>query len=279
MGNSTATEILQHKLETSKKTGVLNLTKSGLKPSNKIWRSLGTTNINGENIGIKIRCLDISENPLKSIPEEVKSLSNLKTFAATHCHLLTMKGGSIKFDDASFVHLQQVDLSHNEIEVDNDVTFPISLLKLNLSFNHFSGVPSFVSHLINLTEINLSHNRIESMVGIGTLTALTILLLDDNSIVEVPKEASNLKLLKKVSLKNNRIGKRSITLIPEEQSIPECFFTETPVDAIDLTGNPITNTEINRFHGVEIFYERNRLLKEKNLTGGAYLDFSVFGLT
>ena len=243
MGNSkSSTEILQHKLETSKKTGILNLASSGLKPSSKVWRSLG-------DIGIKIRSLDISENPLKAIPDEIQTLVNLKTFTASHCHL---QKGSIKFD--VFVHLQQVDLSHNELEVDVAVTFPISLLKLNLSFNRFSGVPSFISHLANLTEINLSSNRIESMVGIGALTSLTILLLDDNLIVEIPNEASNLKKLKKISLKNNRIGKKSITS-PNEQSISESFFTETPVDSIDLTGNPLKNTEINQFRGLEVFYE------------------------
>lgn len=224
-------------------------------------------------MGSKIRSLDISNNPLKSIPGEVTILVNLKTLMAAHCNL--QKDQS---DFAVLSHLRQVDLSHNDLEVDAGLSFPVSLLKLNLSFNHFSGVPSFLSHLLNLTELNLSANRIESMVGIGALTSLSILLFDDNLIVEIPTEASNLKKLKKISLKNNRIGKKSVTM-PSEQSIPESFFVATPVDHIDLTGNPLKNSEINTFRGVEEFYERNKLVKEKALQGGALLDFSVFGLT
>lgn len=239
-----------------------------MKPTNKIWQALTTDS----SFGTKIRSLDISDNPLKSIPKEVDALVNLKTLIASHCRL---QKESLNLE--VFIHLQQLDLNHNILEVDTIVTLPVTLLKLNLSFNHFSGVPSFISHLINLTEINLSSNRIESMVGIGALTSLTILLLDDNMIVEIPNEMSNLKKLKKISLKNNRIGKRSVTT-PNEQSIPESFFIDTPVDSIDLTGNPLKNTEINQFKGLDIFHERNKLIKEKALQGGALLDFSVFGL-
>jgi hypothetical protein len=65
-GNS---KILKTKLETSKKTGVLNLEAQKLTATSSVW---GQIDVAG------IRLIDISRNPLKSLPVEIYSMSNLK---------------------------------------------------------------------------------------------------------------------------------------------------------------------------------------------------------
>lgn len=152
----------------------------------------------------------------------------------------------------------------------------MSLLRLNLSNNHFSGLPPSIMNLINLTELTLSGNRIEFIEGIGALSSLVIIILDNNQITEIPEDASNLTKLRQISLKNNRFKKRSISGL---QSIPESFLMLTNVDNIDLSGNSgLHKADIMDYLGIETFIERRKKTKDKSLQGGAITSLDLFGL-
>ena len=209
---------------------------------------------------------------MKALPVEFYTMVNLKILHASRCSIQRVS------DLTALDRLLQLDLDKNDLEVDVLGPLPLSLLRINFSNNHFSGLPPALHTLINLTELNVNGNRIESMTGIGLLVSLVNLSLDNNYIAEIPAEASNLTRLKQISLKNNRITKKSLQL-PDQQSIPSSFFTNTSVDSITLTGNlDLKKADVLAFVGIESFMERRKKSKEKSLHGGAMTDLDVFGL-
>lgn len=219
-----------------------------------------------------MKTIDISGNAVKALPVEIYSMIQLRILHGSRCSIQRVSNLSL------LDRLTQLDLDKNDLEVDVLGPLPPSLLRLNLSNNHFSGLPPALNNLVNLTELNLSGNRIESIAGVGILVALQVLTLDSNQIGEIPEDAAKLVRLKQVSLKNNRMGKMSISN-PEKQSIPASFFSLTQVDTINLTGNNNLNkSDVLGFIGIDVFIERRRKSKEKSLQGGAMTDFELFGL-
>ena len=197
---------------------------------------------------------------------------NLKILHASRCNVQRVS------DLSALDKMIQLDLDKNDLEMDVLGPLPISLLRINIANNHFSGLPASLYNLVNLTELNLTGNRIVSLDGVGSLVALVVLTLDNNLLSEIPEEASNLVKLKQISLKNNRIGRFS-TVNPDNQSIPSSFFISTSVHKITLTGNcNLRKSDVSGFSGIDTFIERRMKLKEKSLQGGAITDFDLFGL-
>ena len=256
----------QEKLQYALKTGALNICSMSLSPTSSIWPKLEE----GEYAD-KIKSLDMSDNKLKTLPPEILSLFNLKTLKAVKCSLKNTSNLS------SLSNLTNVAYCDNALEVDSLGILPLSLTKLDLSRNQFSGFPSILSNLVNLLEINLSYNKLESTIGIGVLVNLREANFDNNFIVELSIDIQNLKYIKSISLKNNRISKKAVS--HEGQSIPEVVFTESSLEKLDLSGNSLlTKEDLLQFSGVSIFLERRKKNKDKHLQGGGYLDFSIFGL-
>lgn len=223
-----------------------------------------------DGLHLKMKTLDISGNAVKGLPVELYSMINLKTLHATRCNIQRVS------DLSALDKLNLLDLDKNDLEIDVLGHLPVSLLRLNLSNNHFSGLPPSIINLLNLTELNLSGNRIESIEGIGALSSLIIIILDNNQLMEIPMDASNLTKLRQISLKNNRFKKKSIAGL---QSIPALFFTLTNVDNIDLSGNSeLLKADLMGFDGVETFIERRKKTKDKSLQGGAITSLDLFGL-
>lgn len=226
--------------------------------------------ING--LHLKLKTVDISGNAVKILPVEIYTMINLKILHASRCNIQRLS------DLTPLDKLIQLDLDNNDLDVDVINSLPLSLLRVDLSKNHFIGLPLSVLTLINLTELNLSCNRIKSLIGIGTLVSLITLLLDDNQITEIPEEACNLVKLKNISLKNNNILKKSLTN-NEKQSIPLSFFQLTKIENMDLKGNMnINKSMISGFEGIEFFIERRKKSKDKSIQGGAMTTLDLFGL-
>lgn len=223
---------------------------------------------------LKLRSIDISKNPLKVLPSQLSLMINLKSLNASHSEIQR-----ITCDMTPLEKLHQVDLSHNDLDVDSLNPLSLSIQKLNLSSNHFVKVPVALFALSSLTELDLSNNRIESTEGLGSIISLVFLNLDNNQICEVTVDMCNLIHLQKISLAHNLIRKYTINYDNNyEQSIPEAFFSNLSVDTINLTGNPLTNAEVNEFKGVDSFLKRNQKQREKAALGGALSNFNVFGL-
>jgi len=112
------------------------------------------------------------------------------------------------------------------------------------------------------------------------LVSLVELLLDNNVIVSLPDEIGQLKVLKSLSLKNNHIQVNSTQWSAKNpQPIPQSLFVDTLLIDLNLHGNDrLTSTEINQFEGFQVFLNRRKNVKDKNLQGGAMIDTSVCGL-
>ena len=133
---------------------------------------------------------------------------------------------------------------------------------------------------MRLEALDLSHNDLASIpTSIAALKALTSINLDNNNIVSLPEEVGELKMLKSLSLKYNKIQVHTTRFSEQNpQPLPAALFTSTAIIDLNLTGNSMTNTELNEFEGFSDFLERRQAVKSKNLYGGAMTDLSACGL-
>lgn len=265
MGNkssSSTKSVLIAKLDNSKKTGVLNLVDLKLSLQADIWSKIDPE-------GLKL--IDISGNPLKSLPVEIYSMTNLKKLKCSRCGLERIF--SALTNNACVTH---IDADNNQLEIDLIGALPPSLLHLNLAHNVLSAIPLSLHPLKLLTSLDLSSNRIETLQGLEQLVALVDLNVDDNQILEIPQETASLQRLKKISIRRNRIGQYAAG--GEAQSIHADVFIRSNVEAINLEGNALSKALVMRFEGVDKFLERRKKAKDKNILSGAATDLDLFGL-
>mmetsp|Transcript_238 Transcript_238/g.487 ORF Transcript_238/g.487 Transcript_238/m.487 type:complete len:277 (+) Transcript_238:120-950(+) len=261
----TGKETIKKKIASAHKTGVLNLADQRLKSNSSSWALL-----TADALAPKLKTLDISGNQLKALPVEIYLLSNLKSLFASNC--------SIQYtnDLSGLEKLTNLKLDHNDLEVDKIAALPASLLMLNLSSNHLSGVPSILHTALLLTKLDISYNRLESLVGIECLLNLTELNCDDNLLAELPESMGLMVKLRHLTAKRNKLSKRALTHLG--QSIPPSLLANTALDNLELTGNPIRKEEVLHFEGVESFLVRRKATKDKNFAGGGLVEVSIFGL-
>ena len=259
--------VIASKLSTAEKTGVLNLADQDLKASSQVWDKLQTLGLVD-----KLKTVDISGNTLKYLPADILNMHHLKVLHAARCNIQRT------YDMAILGRLVTLNLNDNDLEADCLAQLPVQLQRLNLSNNHLMVIPQAgLAGLGNLHELNLSGNRLISTVGIGNLTALVDLNLDNNNLSEIAVDMALCVRLKHVSLKNNKLSGKSED--GTAQSIPAPIFTDTLLDELVLTGNTmLSRAMVWNFEGVEVFVERRKRIKDRNLAGGASIDSqNVFG--
>lgn len=266
-GGPKSRKVIESKLGTANKTGVLSLKDSDLKASSSVWGKIGSTGLSA-----KLKTLDISGNNLKTLPPEIYEMENLRTLHCSRCNV------QYTHDMSGFTRLQTVDLDNNDLESNVLAALPQSLVKLNVSNNHLATIPtSAFVELINLKELDLSGNRLATVEGIGVLIKLLSLRLDDNRLQELSIDMAMCVELESLSLKNNLLSAKSITR-EGEQSIPKAIFEETSLNRIDLSGNQmITKNIVMEFEGIDDFIERRKKTLDRNLAGGAVVDSTLFG--
>lgn len=238
-----------------------------LKPTSAVWPQLGH-----ETSIAKIRTLDLSGNPLKSIPVEVYGMVNLKSLFISGCSCQYVNSMD------TLEHVTKLKLDHNDLESEKVGALPPALVSLNLSYNHFNCLPTALHGLMYLVTLELNNNRIISLDGIELLVSLEEINLDDNLLADLPESICALTKLKKISLARNRFTKLSVHR-PGEQSIPAGLLQNSALDHIELAGNTgITKKDIMSFEGIDKFLERRQALKEKNFSGGAMSEVGLLGL-
>lgn len=221
---------------------------------------------------IKIKTLDISENMLKTLPNEVMAMTNLKTLVVSRCSLQRLPNMQ------ALDKLTNLTLDNNDLEANGVGILPLSITKINLSFNHLQTFPLTLGSLTELVELDLCNNRLDTIVGIGNLINLVVLLLDDNNLTEITNEFGTLIKLKKLSVKRNKLEQKSKS-DNDNQSISADLFTNTNLDDLNLEGNvKLTKTHVLNMTGVDAFMERRKKTKDKSFKGGALTDHSLFGL-
>ncbi|XP_073437082.1 leucine-rich repeat and guanylate kinase domain-containing protein [Dendrobates tinctorius] len=135
-----------------------------------------------------------------------------------------------KLDDiqilCSYVHLQKLDVSCNEITDLSCVSFMPYLTELKASKNKLSTLFDFIPPK-NLRVVDLSFNDITSMKDLSAHSALTTLILNNNHIQEI------IGLEKCTSLKHVNLAHNNINTISG--------FGSLPIRMLNLASNQIKN--------------------------------------
>jgi Leucine-rich repeat (LRR) protein len=236
MGNQT----LKQHVETSKKTGVFNMTKSKLSEFPPALVALLEV----------LRSLDLSDNRMTSIPQNI----------------------------GAFINLKNLNLSSNLIEVIPDQVGQLSKLEsLNLSSNRIRSVPQTLQNLSKLRELNLSSNNISAFPAfLSKLKFLNVLDLGNNSITAVPDGVEGLSVIELILLKNKitrvspalakcpnlktlRLQDNSIQL----EGFPAEILSDSPVSLLNIEGNAFEVKKLEELHGYEQYMERYTATKKK----------------
>jgi Leucine-rich repeat (LRR) protein len=266
MGNSsslgadgTGKKVIKAKLENSKKTGILNLSNQGLKDSSSLLKKDIPLLANAG----KIKSLDLSGNKsLKKLPFETdivfgNCLKYLKIDGCALSEIMSLHG---------LENLGTLSLTSNQLSDGQLSELPAALTRLYLSGNRFSCLPQLPP---KLRELDISSNRLKSLQGIDVLVGLVDITLDDNKLAELPVEIGELMALRSLKARRNNIGK---------SGIPSQVFIRTSLVHLALDGNPLTAKDVYGIDGVQVFLERRKGSKDKDLQGGLLIDHSVFGL-
>jgi len=223
-----------------------------------------------ENLALRLKSLDISNNEIKGLPSELQALVILKTLKASSCSIQRIPNMT------GFERLEKFLIDHNDLEMNTIGPLPQSLQSLNISFNHLNTFPLNCHNLINLVELDLTSNRLSTTSGMETLINLSTLILDENMIVEIGIDLGNLTKLQYLSIKTNKLSLKGRT--KDNQCIPAEVFQKTSLIHINLAGNNLLKADVMSFIGVDEFLQRRLRNKDKNLFGGAMVDHSLFGL-
>eukprot|EP01105_Mastigella_eilhardi_P018633 TRINITY_DN4327_c0_g1_i1.p1 TRINITY_DN4327_c0_g1~~TRINITY_DN4327_c0_g1_i1.p1 ORF type:complete len:568 (-),score=157.78 TRINITY_DN4327_c0_g1_i1:28-1707(-) len=124
-----------------------------------------------------------------------------------------------------FLHLQnlrQLFLSNNQL-TEFPAELPVTLERLDLSWNKLRVVPAHIKNLVNLEKLNLWNNCIDTLTPeIMNLTKLKTLWVDCNRLITIPHEISHLTNLHDLHAADNpfcsiavkeALAKRDIQLI------------------------------------------------------------------
>jgi len=239
-----------------------------------------------------LRTLDLSKNNLKILSNRLSELKKIK-FLNCDKQNKGLDPGSIHVI-STLSNLQNFSCAENRLgKREPDTTnglskhtpsalpdLPLSIKQLNLNSNFFSSFPPQIIFLSRLEKLDLSKNNLITIPAeISNLVSLTDLNLDQNSVVALPEEIGTLKKLKSLSLQYNGIHVHSTSFSEKNpQPLPALLFTSTPIIDLKLTGNQITNTQLNEFIGFPDFLKRRQDVKTKNIYGGAMTNLSVCGL-
>lgn len=140
-----------------------------------------------------------------------------------HLNLSDRKLGNIQIL-CSYIHLQKLDVSYNEITDLSCVSYMPYLTELNASRNKLSTFFDFIPPK-NLMVADLSFNNITSMKDLSAHRALTTLLLNNNNIQEITG------LEKCTSLQHVNLADNNIHTI--------CGFGHLPIRTLSLASNQI----------------------------------------
>ena len=129
------------------------------------------------------------------------------------------KISSVDVDLSCLVHLQELDLSYNDIDSVEKLGNLSNLISLQIQNNQIKKI-SGLKHLDKLLSLNLSYNQIESLDGLKNLFQLQELQLQHNRISDVStiKGLKNLEILK---IESNNVSFTDIEYLKNMSSIQE----------------------------------------------------------
>ncbi|KAL1131431.1 hypothetical protein AAG570_011048 [Ranatra chinensis] len=236
MGNTA----LKKHYATAEKTGVLNVSQSGLDDLplqllrlNKILRSLDLSanklSCLPPTIGSfdALKSLVIDRNMLLDLPPEIGRLSKLEQFSATNNRIRTLPS-----ELSRLANLKRVNLSNNEIE-----EFPTALCSLK-----------------HLDALLLASNRITSIPKAASNLAATELDLDRNRVATIADDIADCPRLKILRLEENCL---------RLNAIPIRLLTESKLSTLTVDGNLFDSKSFMNMEGYDKYMERYTAVKKK----------------
>ncbi len=173
-------------------------------------------------------------NQLTSLPEELRSLENLRSINLSGNPFGRMPELLLEMKQLKSLNLTSIGLT----QIPEAIGKLPNLTKLDISFNLIEDILEvlpklceILSKLSNLTQVNLGGNQIaEIPEAITQLSSLKVLNLDANQITEIPEAIAQLSNLTRLDLSKNQI-----TLIPEA-----IIGQLSNLTSLDLRNNQIT---------------------------------------
>lgn len=87
---------------------------------------------------------------------------------------------------------------------EDDDEYRYTILKIDLSLNHLTYLPSSIGKFHTLKNLNLGFNNLISLPNsIGNLQSLEVLRLDNNQLSSIPDVIGRLQFLQTLSIQNN----------------------------------------------------------------------------
>ncbi|XP_068943360.1 leucine-rich repeat and guanylate kinase domain-containing protein [Petaurus breviceps papuanus] len=149
-----------------------------------------------------------------------------------------------------YVHLENLELSHNKINDLSCVSYMPYLIELNASHNELTTFFGFKPPK-NLKKVDFSYNKIPEMNDLYAYTGLSKLILDNNEIKDI-KGLENCKNLTHLSLANNKITKmdglctlpiKILCLSNNQIEVITCLDNLKALQNLDLSGNKISSLQ------------------------------------
>lgn len=232
MGNASS---LKNHVETSKKTGVLNLSDSHLKQYPEsidvLHLSLRTLDLSKNKLKIlpksvgqfkELKILNVSNNTLENLPAEINGLSKIETLQVS-CNLLK----SIPPLN-SLMFLKRASFGDNRLTVFPEFLCELKHLEaLDLSKNNITQLPELIKRS-RLFELNLNQNEIRKLpAGLAECSRLKTLRLEENCLEldDIPKELLTSSKVSLLCVEGNLFDMKSLMAL-EEYSMYMTRYTE-----------------------------------------------------
>ena len=165
-------------------------------------------------------------NQLTALPEELRSLENLRSINLTGNPFGTIPELLLEMKQLESLNLSSIDLT----EIPEAIAQRSNLTQLYLSCNQITSIPEAIAQLSNLTELDFWSNQITSIPeAIGLMSNLTELHLSNNQITVIPEAIGQLSNLTQLNLYDNQIT-----------SIPEAIGLMSNLTQLHLSCNQIT---------------------------------------
>lgn len=166
------------------------------------------------------------------------------------------------------------------------------MVELDISFCELKEVPELPT---SLKSLNLSYNEGVSVLHMSSATNVESLNLAGCKLMTLPPSLEDLSKLQDLNVSNNGLASLNDISdwgkLPHLQSveaegneikgdkstIPKSLFSETRLHKFTLTGNPVTQKQIQTLPGVDDFLERRKQRIDKGVS--ALQDRSLCGLS
>lgn len=181
--------------------------------------------------------LDLSGLGLTELPEEIASLTQLRSLYLSHNQLTELPEAI-----ASLTQLQSLRLSDNQLtELPEAIASLTQLQELNLRSNQLTELPEAIASLTQLQSLDLSSNQLTELpAAVTSLTQLQTLNLSSNQLTELPAAVTSLNKLQNLYLLHNQLTELPET-IGNLVHLKELFLLsnklKTLPDALSKLGN------------------------------------------